>query len=41
LHEKRVTIEGARIRLREEEKWSGLFREIKHDLREMQEILKK
>ncbi|MFP4167755.1 MAG: MerR family transcriptional regulator [Desulfonatronovibrionaceae bacterium] len=41
LHEERVTIEGARIRLSEENKWAGLFREVKHKLQAMRDILER
>ncbi len=39
LYQERVTIEGARIRLAEEEKWSGVFREVRQGLLQIKELL--
>lgn len=39
LYEERVTIEGARIRLAEEEKWSSAFNHIRDGLEEIKSIL--
>ncbi|MBT8762843.1 MerR family transcriptional regulator [Desulfohalobiaceae bacterium Ax17] len=39
LYEDRLTIEGAKMRLEEQERWSGLLLEIKKELEEIRHLL--